>query len=35
MAGPRKTPCKTCLIWRVGLAITVLALIAVWALTRL
>jgi hypothetical protein len=35
MAGPRKTPCKTCLIWRVGLAITVLALIDVWDLPRL
>ena len=35
MAGTRKTPCNTCLIWRVGLAITVLVLIAMWAVPRL
>ena len=33
MAGRRKAQCNTCLIWRVGLAITVLVLIAVWAVT--
>jgi hypothetical protein len=35
MAGTRKTPCNTCLVWRAGLAIAVLVLIAVWAVPRL
>jgi hypothetical protein len=35
MAGTRTTPCNTCLIWRVGLAVAVLALIAVWVVPRL
>ena len=35
MAGTQKTPCNTCLIWRAGLAITVLVLIAVWLVPNL
>jgi hypothetical protein len=35
MVGTRKARCSTCLIWQVGLAIAVLALIAVWAVPGL
>jgi hypothetical protein len=30
MAGTVKPTCKTCLVWRVGLVIAILALVAVW-----
>jgi hypothetical protein len=35
MVGTRNRPCITCLIWRAGLAIAVLVLIAVWVVPRL